>query len=357
MVCDDADVTWTTLLRMYGVCDAGLIAVCVHVCSEVDLYFAPLDNVFVVRVDNVTGVHTVSIDPVYRYKTHQSDDDADTFHRRVRRHPRNNTLDNDSNSTAGAEPLDKVYELMEKQATEFVTFVTVPHPDMLLIVRGVRNRLVIMLPNTAHQLKVSRFYVVVAGSTNTSYGILYFRQDQPHIDLFVFFSVFFSCFFLFLAACVMLWKVKQVFDRQRTRHRRQIEMQDMASRPFASALVYMPLIQTDSLQDHQQCQRDHQPRLVRLMKSTSQRELQSTDVSRDASTSSFRLSPLAVEPTRNGVAVVATFMVELPCTATAPVRACLGSCLLTPRILHASTSSYHVSAKPTTGAQPRSSVT
>jgi len=339
--------------------------VCVCTCLDVDLYFAPLDSIFVVSVDNVTGVHNVSIDPAYRYTSERhSDTDTDTgantFHRRVRRRLDNDTQDDDvsaANSTADRQPSDKVYELVERRATEFVTFVTVPHPDQLLIVRGVRNRLVIMLPNTAHRLKVSRFYMVLVGATNTSYGILYFRQDQPHIDLFVFFSVFFSCFFLFLAACVLLWKAKQVVDRQRTRHRRQIEMQDMASRPFASALVYIPhTLQTDhQRQDHQQ-RHEHQQRIVRLIKSTSQRDLQPADVTAD--NTGLRLTPVAVEPTRSGVAVIATFVFELPCSAAAPVRACLGSCLLTPRILHASTSAHHVSVKPiATVAQPRSSVT
>ena len=89
-------------------------------------------------------------------------------------------------------------------------------------------------------VKVSRFYVLLSGAAVASYGVVYFRQDQPHIDLFVFFSVFFSCFFLFLAACVLLWKAKQALDRRRSRHRRQIEMHDMASRPFAAVLVHVP---------------------------------------------------------------------------------------------------------------------
>jgi hypothetical protein len=47
--------------------------------------------------------------------------------------------------------------------------------------------------------------------------IFFHRQDQLHIDLFVFFSVFFSCFFLFLSVCVVMWKVKQAADLRRAR--------------------------------------------------------------------------------------------------------------------------------------------
>jgi len=311
------------------------------VCTEVDLYFAPFDNVFTVHVDPLTGVHNVSVDPAYRYERHSSDQ----VQRRTRRQLNNLTLSEDANST---QRVDNVYQLIETTASEFVTFVSVPHPDMFLVVRAVRNRLVIMLPNTAHHLKVSRFYLVLVGSASTSYGIVYFRQDQPHIDLFVFFSVFFSCFFLFLAACVLLWKAKQVVDRQRTRHRRQIEMQDMASRPFASVLVYMP-----HTEDHPQTDDPHTERLVR---STSQMTELSAREQRVGS-GGFKLSPLATEPTRGGVAVVATFVLELPCSSTSAVRACLGSSLLTSRVLQSSSSSHYMTAKQSASRAASAAVT
>ena len=89
----------------------------------------------------------------------------------------------------------------------------------------------------------ARFYLLLFGTgsktSSMTGGQLFFRQDQPHIDLFVFFSVFFSCFFLFLAVCVLLWKLKQSHDVRRSRHRRKIEMAHLANRPFASTtLIY-----------------------------------------------------------------------------------------------------------------------
>jgi hypothetical protein len=74
---------------------------------------------------------------------------------------------------------------------------------------------------------------------NVTYGNLVFHQDQPHINLFVFFSVFFSCFFLFLAVCVLIWKSKQAVDVHRTRHRQRMQMQHMASRPFGKVLALL----------------------------------------------------------------------------------------------------------------------
>lgn len=82
-------------------------------------------------------------------------------------------------------------------------------------------RLIITLPHDKHDLSASRYYLALLAISSLpaqathivpipTYGTVFFRQDQLHIDLFVFFSVFFSCFFLFLAVCVVGWKAKQV---------------------------------------------------------------------------------------------------------------------------------------------------
>lgn len=94
-----------------------------------------------------------------------------------------------------------------------------------------------------HSLDTNRFYLVLQAldsedsDKKVAYGIIFFRQDQLHIDLFVFFSVFFSCFFLFLAACVVAWKAKQAADVRRARRRHVVEMLHMAKRPFASVTL------------------------------------------------------------------------------------------------------------------------
>lgn len=84
-----------------------------------------------------------------------------------------------------------------------------------------RNRLVLTLPQDRLNLIHTRFHIALKGTMSgpPAYGQIFFRQDQLHIDLFVFFSVFFSCFFLFLAACVVAWKAKQAADVRRARRR------------------------------------------------------------------------------------------------------------------------------------------
>ncbi|XP_065347637.1 multiple epidermal growth factor-like domains protein 8 [Cloeon dipterum] len=159
-----------------------------------------------------------------------------------------------------------------------------------LVVRALRHRLVVTLPQSIHDLAIARFYVAVQARDAPLHGQLHFRQDQLHIDLFVFFSVFFSCFFLALAAGLLLWKAKQAADMRQARRRHVVEMLHLARRPFASSSIVLGAATRS--------RRHRRPREVR---------------------------PLAFEPTADGLAAVATVMVELP---TGPVRLALASCLV-----------------------------
>ena len=146
--------------------------------SAVTFYFAPYEDVFIVDVDPVTGVHRVSIDPSYHYILTTADDDSTLDHmpltqfrdqKRRRRYtdpsfyPSFSGLDtstlawNSSSSTGEDDEsgnFEKVHRLVERNARRHVTYIEVPHPDTILIVRNVRDRLVVMLPNAIHKLKV-----------------------------------------------------------------------------------------------------------------------------------------------------------------------------------------------------------
>ena len=130
------------------------------------------------------------------------------------------------------------YKVIEHEASGLTTYITVSSHYHILIVRNLHNRLIITLPEDVHDLRSTRFYMLLQGvgsqSDDLTFGSLFFRQDQPRIDLFVFFSVFFSCFFLFLAACVIVWKIKQSVEFRRAQQRHVVELLTMAKRPFAS---------------------------------------------------------------------------------------------------------------------------
>ena len=195
----------------------------------------------------------------------------------------------------------------------------------------------ITLPNNIHRLKITRFYIVLQGvgstADNETYGNIFFRQDQPHIDLFVFFSVFFSNFFLFLAICVMLWKLKQAVDARQSRHRRQQEMQHMASRPFAKADVLiepeLPELcpPPDNIQNPAAAHGARKGAQA-IPKLSSKYSLNSNSNDVASLEDKPHVRHFALEPTDDGIAAVGTVFVQLPGGSCAPVRACLGSSLV-----------------------------
>jgi hypothetical protein len=197
------------------------------------------------------------------------------------------------------EPNAKKFHVRDEYADTLCKFIVVDRCNTLLRVFGLRNRLVLTLPQAFHNLSITKFYLVLRASTNStaSYGLIFFRQDQLHIDLFVFFSVFFSCFFLFLSICVIVWKTKQVADRRRARQRQLVEMMDMAKRPFAKIIL----------------------NLTPTMEKKSRKR---------SSKSSQHTVPIVLEPTFDGLAAVGTVFVQLPCIHKTPVSMALGSALL-----------------------------
>ncbi|XP_066575426.1 multiple epidermal growth factor-like domains protein 8 [Amia ocellicauda] len=253
--------------------------------GEVELYMSNSPDTFIVDVDRATGIHTVLIEEE-REKEREIPspmkgggygNTSSSFHLPLSlsqlsaggSHHNNRA----SQSVAGSGGAgggggvgiggivtggggggggERGREIREERVQGLITYITVWRPQTVLIVRGVRDRVVITFPHEVHSLKSSRFYIVLRGvgrdaegagggraAPGESQGLLFLRQDQAHIDLFVFFSVFFSCFFLFLSVCVLLWKVKQFLDFRREQRRHLQEMTKMASRPFAKLTVYL----------------------------------------------------------------------------------------------------------------------
>ncbi|KAJ2953641.1 hypothetical protein O0L34_g1253 [Tuta absoluta] len=252
--------------------------------GAVDLYLSPNDSSFVVSVNGSTGAHTVELDPMYYKESHRKMPTFDDY---------------EPDKPEQTWHYDKMeYLLADYTAEALATYVTVDQRNMLFRVRNLRNRLVLTLPHTIHDLTHTKFYIIIRSRASeegaASFGIVFFRQDQLHIDLFVFFSVFFSCFFLFLAACVVAWKAKQAADVRRARRRHVVEMLHMAKRPFATVTV-----------------------MLNGGMSTGPRRRRAPD-----------LRPIAIEPTGDGRAAVTSVLVRLPGGSRAPVRLALASSLV-----------------------------
>ncbi|XP_042082946.1 multiple epidermal growth factor-like domains protein 8 [Haplochromis burtoni] len=214
--------------------------------GEVEVYVSNSHDTFIVDVDRYTGIHTIKIEEesVVPGKTAGTEKDSPPSPIKVFANTSSNFAGSVLSQSLQAKPPGAEREIREERAEGLITYITVWKPQTVLIVRGVRDRVVITFPHEVHSLKSSRFYIALRGvgteeRQGESQGLLFLRQDQAHIDLFVFFSVFFSCFFLFLSVCVLLWKVKQFLDFRREQRRHIQEMTKMASRPFAKLTIYL----------------------------------------------------------------------------------------------------------------------
>jgi hypothetical protein len=254
--------------------------------------------------------------------------------------------------------LGVAYQLRVIDARDINTFITLEDSNTILVVRNLENRLVVTLPSHVHDLKKALFYIILHGvgttTSNETTGLMFFRQDQAHIDLFVFFSVFFSSFFLFLDLCVLIWKIKQAFDTQRSRYQRQLEMECMASRPFGRVVIItedecVPTYESQSLLPA----RKTSNRRLTMPKLASKYSLGTTNMAftRSNTDDTFRVNPLALEPTDDGIAAIGTFVIELPGGRETQTRMCLGSTLLTMRIMYPTT--HHTGPGPKPHRQDR----
>lgn len=277
----------------------------IHVIIDVtqgmlDLFLSPRDDTFVVTTNATTSSHFVDIDPKYRIR------DEEPLSR-IEYTMGDNTTSERTYWTSSTH--STVYNLVDKNSKDLSTYITVNKRNFVLQVHGLRNRLVLILPQEVHYLNSTRFFMVLRAVNNEdapgrpSYGMVFTRQDQLHIDLFVFFSVFFSCFFLFLSACVVAWKAKQAADIRRARRRHVVEMLHMAKRPFASVTLLMG--------------NRGSPATMRKIRA---RKLAMQDIG--------EIRPIAIEPTNDGSAAVATVFVTLPGANKAPVCLTMASALI-----------------------------
>ncbi|XP_014662467.1 PREDICTED: multiple epidermal growth factor-like domains protein 8 [Priapulus caudatus] len=263
--------------------------------GAVDVYFAQTEHLFEVHTDNVTGIQHVGFNSDYLVLPY--DEEAAT------------------RDDAGG----------GRTARPYHAFLTLAYRRFVLLVTDVRYRLVLTLPYRVHRLENTRFFVVVRGRAAAgSYGNLFFRQDQPHIDLFVFFSVFFSAFFLFLALCVLAWKVKQASDVRHARHMHAMQMEHMASRPFGRATVFVD----DDADD------DDYVVALPPKRKRDRRGGAPPETLPPAEERHLAAQPVALEPTDDGIAAVGTLLLRLPGGDCAPVKICLGSSLVTMRVMY-----------------------
>ncbi|XP_030384738.1 multiple epidermal growth factor-like domains protein 8 [Scaptodrosophila lebanonensis] len=332
--------------------------------GELDVFMSPQDDSFIVKTNETNGYHEIFLDNRYSWGP------------KIKRlHPLNVAMPRHDNATlqklfsperrisgigtgSGGSISSNIniphlhdckshgghsFFVKDKHAKDLSTHVTLNQCNTLLRLFGLKNRLVLTLPQNAHNLSATRFFIALRASSGPepSYGSVVFRQDQLHIDLFVFFSVFFSCFFLFLAVCVIVWKVKQAADLRRARRQHVVEMLHLAKRPFAQIFLASASLDMDSPQPTSSSTRAIRARArhaLLLQQQQQQQQLHSQlQLARDSS--HHHLQPgrhhvatdimlIAIEPTFDNLAAVGTVFISLPGRSKAPLSIALGSTLI-----------------------------
>ncbi|XP_064465607.1 attractin-like protein 1 isoform X2 [Ornithodoros turicata] len=126
------------------------------------------------------------------------------------------------------------------------------------------------------------------GSQNTTFFVYVFNFTTPFLlqisfsqhralDLLQFFITFSSCFLSLLIIAAILWKIKQKYDLYRRRQQLFVEMEQMASRPFAGVTL-----EVDSMKPESDGTKQSHP------------------------------TPVALEPCASGKAAVLTLIVRMP---------------------------------------------
>lgn len=101
---------------------------------------------------------------------------------------------------------------------------------------------------TQHEYTFSQSEFSFGAPANTTFLVYVYQLRPPlfvqvafsqnaRLNLRQFFITFSTCFLLLLVIAALLWKVKQKIDSYRRRQRMFVEMEQMASRPYARALI------------------------------------------------------------------------------------------------------------------------
>ncbi|GFS81956.1 multiple epidermal growth factor-like domains protein 8 [Nephila pilipes] len=281
----------------------------------IDFFLSAKEDAFIVDVERATGLHRIYVDEKYGIDLSHYEAAAPDFSASMRRKKRQ------SNDTDEMTPLHSLRPKIG-DAQGLTTYIDVKKCEDFLLVRNLENRLIVTIPQEVHDLRTTRFYMILRGAEEETYGSLFFRQDQTRIDLFVFFSVFFSCFFLFLAVCVVAWKVKQAFDLRRARRLHAAEMKHMASRPFGHITVVID----EEPDDYLPCSSPS----AHCRKGKLKQHLKGRDSPRQIE-DKVSVRALALEPLADGFGAVATILVQFPGGAQSVVRMALASSLVSSR--------------------------
>ncbi|EGD72476.1 laminin B1 [Salpingoeca rosetta] len=151
----------------------------------------------------------------------------------------------------------------------------------------VERRTLFVAKYKAYRFAEDRFFVALHNTgANATSVLFYFTQPVVSIDLVVFFTVFFSAFFLFAGVVIGASKIHVVLSERATTIQEQTQMQTLARRPMGKLLLAWgpPVISGDA----------------------------AVNVANAISTGELQPTPIASQPTRGNQSSLVTMLVELP---------------------------------------------
>ena len=99
------------------------------------------------------------------------------------------------------------------------------------------ERLSLIVPHTQNSFQSSNFYITVFAREDSEF-FFYYRQDQPRLNLFVFFSIFLCLFLLLSTVIICAYQLLLFILKYRRRQRRKERRRRRANRPMVKVVVY-----------------------------------------------------------------------------------------------------------------------
>lgn len=110
-------------------------------------------------VNKLTGLHDVWLDPNYNVEYENYEDEAILLEKNLKQ---NESIFQSFSSTILPVPVLKVKHLPSFGIT---TYLTITDPNELLIIQNLENRLIVTIPQEVHDLRSTRFYMILRGIT------------------------------------------------------------------------------------------------------------------------------------------------------------------------------------------------
>lgn len=152
--------------------------------GEVDFFMSSNDDSFVVLTNHSNGLHEILLDSKYQWTQNDDYDYLENLNITPLVTSSKKSFDNvsiphgftDDRGASDCRSFGK-FHVLDKVSKAMVTHLTLNQCNTLLRVFGLKNRLVVTLPQNIHNLSGTRFFIALraVNHSNRTTGLLFFR--------------------------------------------------------------------------------------------------------------------------------------------------------------------------------------